>query len=159
MNFCEDCTNEFNARPAFTCRSIAHWKNYVLQLETKLEMRDEDRDKLDVAEWLEKYEKVKEYYCHGCGRHYEIPTHLNHFTCVCGHRCRMRHLGGTDPDQAVIDAAMAYFGNERSAQLAWIAEVVGGEHCLSYTADDIRKMIRQEMERWESTQEGWRRKK
>jgi hypothetical protein len=67
-------------------------------------------------------------------------------------------LGGIDPDQAVIDAAMAYFGNERSAQLAWIAEVVGGEHCLSYTADDIRKMIRQEMERWEKTQKGWRRK-
>lgn len=159
MKFCEDCTNEFDSRPAFQCRAIAHWENYVLQLETKLEMRDDDRDKLDVAEWLERYEKVKDYDCHGCGRHYQIPTHINHFTCVCGHRCRMRHLGGTNPDQAVIDAAMAYFGNERSAQLAWIAEVVSGEHCLFYTADDIRKMFRQEIERWENPGDGWRKKK
>ena len=137
---------------------ISHWEIFANSLEEKLEQHDDDRDKLDVAEWLERYEKVKKYNCHGCGRHYEIPTHINHFTCVCGHRCRLRHLGGTNPDQAVVDAAMAYFGNERSAQLAWIAEVVGGEHCLHYTADEIRKMIRQEMDRWELGKDGWKRK-
>ncbi|CAM6006383.1 unnamed protein product, partial [Sphagnum balticum] len=103
----------------------------------KLEQHDDDRDKLDVAEWLSRYKKVNDYHCHGCGRQYALPTHLTVFTCVCGHRCRLRHVGGINPDQAVIDAAMAYFGNERSAALAWIAEVVAGDHALHYDADEI----------------------
>ena len=53
---------------------------------------------------------------------------------------------------------MAYFGNERQAQLAWIAEIIGGKHFESYSADDIRKMIRQELDRWEETKDGWKKK-
>ncbi len=155
---CAFCTYVMSCRPSSDCQSIEHWKQYTIKVETKLEQHDDDRDKLDVAEWLERYPKIKSYNCHGCGRHYEIPTHLTHFTCVCGHGCRLRHLGGINPDQAVIDAAIRYFGNERSAQLAWIAEIVGGEHCLYYTAEDIRKMIRQEMDRWELSKDGWRKK-
>ena len=155
---CGHCGLSMKERPSAECAFISHWESYANNLEDKIDMDDEDRDKLDVAEWLERYEKVKSYNCHGCGRHYEIPTHLTHFTCVCGHRCRLRHLGGTDPNAAVIDAAIEYFGNERSAQLAWIAEVVGGEHCTHYTADEIRKMIRQEMDRWTQTGTGWRKK-
>ena len=170
---CESCIRNLDDTPTDNCQSDNHWKicansrfegeaawrAHANKLEQKLEMKDDDRDKLDVAEWLESYEKVKSYNCHGCNRHYELPTHIDHFACVCGHRCRLRHLGGTNPDQAVIDAAISYFGNERSAQLAWIAEIIGGEHCMSYTADEIRKMIRQEMDRWELTESGWRKRK
>lgn len=157
---CDGCLNNLDNEPTSDCQyPISHWKEYSISLQEKLEQHDDDRDKLDVAEWLESYEKVKSYNCHGCGRHYELPTHLTYAECVCGHRSRLRHLGGINPDQAVIDAAFRYFGNERSAQLAWIAEVVGGEHCVSYTADEIRKMIRQEMDRWTLTDSGWERKK
>lgn len=156
---CDNCKWELTSRPGWNCGSLAHWKSYAERLEEKLEQKDDDRDKLDVAEWLLSYEKVHSYDCHACRRHYEIPTHIDHFTCVCGHRCRLRHVGGSNPDQAVIDAAIQYFGNERSAQLAWIAEVVGGEHCTHYTGDEIRKMIRQEMTRWEQTDNGWVKKK
>jgi len=155
---CTSCTYLITREPATDCQSIAHWKEWAILLQDKLEKHDDDRDKLDVAEWLESYEKVKDYKCHGCGRDYNLPTHIDHFTCVCGHRSRLRHLGGMNPDQAVIDAAIRYFGNERSAQLAWIAEVVGGQHCLHYTADEIRNMIRREMDRWIQTDSGWERK-
>ena len=155
---CASCEKPMKSRPTYECAFISHWETYAIHLEDKMEMEDDERDKLDVAEWLQRYEKVKGYDCHGCGRHYEIPTHINHFTCVCGHRSRLRHLGGTNPDQAVVDAAMEYFGNERSAQLAWIAEVVAGQHAAHYTADEIRKMIRQEMDRWEQTDSGWKKK-
>lgn len=151
--------------PKESCHSCPHWEAYANCLKEErdkavatLEQHDDDRDKLDVAEWLSHYKKVHSYNCHGCGRHYEIPTHLNTFTCVCGHRCRLRHTGGINPDQAVIDAAITYFGNERSASLAWIAEVVAGQHCLHYTADEIRTMIRQEMDRWQLNKDGWRKK-
>jgi hypothetical protein len=151
MEFCKNCNCLQHILPDNNCNDINHWKYYCQQ-------NLENRDKLDVAEWLSSYEKVKSYNCHGCNRHYELPTHIDHFTCVCGHRCRLRHLGGTNPDQAVIDAAISYFGNERSAQLAWIAEIIGGEHCMNYTADEIRKMISQEMDRWQLTESGWRKK-
>jgi len=155
---CEYCIASISHKPIYDCPNVAHWKAYSLHLEDKIEMHDDDRDKLDVAEWLERHPKVRPYNCHGCGRYYETPTNLTHFTCVCGHRCRLRHLGGTDPNEAVIDAAMIHFGNERSAQLAWIAEVVAGKYCPNYSADEIRKMIRQEMDRWELDTNGWKKK-
>lgn len=163
---CANCGRLSTVEPPDDCPRFDHWTAYTHSLKeelhdvsSKLEMHDDDRDKLDVAKWLENYEKVKSYDCQGCGRHYELPTHINHFDCVCGHRCRLRHLGGSNPDQSVIDAAMGYFGNERSAQLAWIAEIVAGEHCLHYTADEIREMIRREMDRWVLVEDGWRKKK
>lgn len=170
---CDRCEKPMNDIPSrFNCRDVDHWCAYtevveqerdtaVLNLAKNIvasEQSDDDRDKLDVAEWLKKAPKVKAYNCHGCGRHYDIPTHLTHITCVCGHKARLRHHGGTNPDEAVIDAAMAHFGNERSAQLAWIAEVVAGPHATNYSADEIRKMIRQEMDRWTLQEDGWRRK-
>lgn len=158
MTNCSICNCPVNSRPFVKCNDLNHWRIYAEALEDKIELKDESRDKLDVAEWLSTYPKVKEYNCHGCGRNYKLPIHINHFECICGHRCRLRHLGGCNPDEAVIDAAIEYFGNERSAQLAWIAEVVAGEHCLNYSADEIRKMIRQELDRWEMTDTGWRRK-
>ncbi len=139
------------------CPEMQHWRDYSFYLENKIELKDEDRDRLDIAEWLSTYEKTRPYKCHGCCRQYELPTHLNHFTCVCGLRCRLRHVGGNNPEQAVIDAAMAYFGNERSAQLAWITEVVAGKYCMDYTADEIKKMIKDELDRWAMTDDGWRR--
>lgn len=156
---CVSCEQPMKSRPTYECTFISHWETYAIHLEDKMELDDEERDKLDVAEWLERYQKVKGYDCHGCGRHYEIPTHLTHITCVCGHRCRLRHLGGTDPSQAVIDAAITYFGNERSAQLAWIAEVIASPHAVNRSVDEIRKMIQQELDRWELTETGWSKKK
>lgn len=159
MDLCNKCNCSLHRYPPLECKDqIGHMTAYALYLEEKLDQKDDERDKLDVAEWLESYPMTKSYDCHGCGRHYELPTNLTYAECVCGHRSRLRHLGGTNPEQAVIDAAIRYFGNERSAQLAWIAEVVGGEHCLHYTADQIRKMIRQEMDRWVQEEDGWRRK-
>lgn len=154
---CPYCIVSMKLEPIYDCPEVAHWKRFASHLSEKIELHDDDRDKLDVAEWLSTYKKVNKYNCHACKRHYELPTHMTHFVCVCGHRCRLRHVGGTNPDEAVIDAAIAYFGNERSAQLAWIAEVVAGEHCLNYTADEIRDMIRREMDRW-VLDGGWRRK-
>jgi hypothetical protein len=122
-------------------------------------MKDEDRDKYDVADWLEKYQRTTGYTCWSCRRDYILPTHMTHFTCVCGQRCRLRHLGGTNPDHAVIDAAVEYFGTERMAQLAYIAEIIGGKYCEHYDASEIRTMIRQEMDRWERTNTGWEKKK
>jgi hypothetical protein len=155
---CNDCDHPVLGRPTQGCTSLTHWELYASHLEQQLEMHDDDRDKLDVAEWLEHYKKVNSYDCSACGRHYELPTHMTHFTCICGQRCRLRHVGGTNPDQAVIDAAVRYFGTERMAQLAYIAEIVGGKYCEHYTGDDIRKMIRQEMDRWIQEEDGWRKK-
>ena len=70
----------------------------------------------------------------------------------------MRHLGGTDPSEAVIDAAMAYFGNERQAQLAYVAECIVSPWRVNYTAEEIRETIQQEMDRWVLEDDGWRRK-
>lgn len=157
---CPYCKSDYSERPPIACPSTTHWAFYSANLEAKLELKDEDRDKFDVADWLEKYQKTTGYTCRACGRDYLLPTHMTHFTCVCGQRCRLRHLGGTNPDQAVIDAAIAYFGTERMAQLAYIAEIIGGKYCEHYTADEIRKMIRQEMDRWETDSLGcWRKKK
>jgi hypothetical protein len=144
---------------------LTHWKQYTQFLKgerdlaiARLEMHDDDRDKLDVAEWLQHHRKVREYTCQSCQREYQIPAHLVHITCICGHRCRLRHLGGTDPSEAVIDAAMAYFGNERQAQLAYVAECIVSPWRVNYTAEEIRKMIQQEMDRWVLEDDGWRRK-
>jgi hypothetical protein len=163
---CNYCNLDCESLPISSCEEIEHWSLYAEVLKNerdaalaKLDLKDEDRDKLDVSEWLLSYKKVLPYNCNACKRHYELPTHINHFTCVCGSECRLRHIGGSNPDQSVIDAAIAYFGNERSGKLAWIAEIVGGEHCLHYTADDIRSMIRQEMNKWQSTNSGWVKKK
>jgi hypothetical protein len=139
-------------------KSLYNFNDYAARLELELEQHDDDRDKLDVADWLERYEKTIDYNCSACGRDYILPTHIDHFNCVCGQRCRLRHVGGVNPDQAVIDAAIKYFGTERMAQLAYIAEIVGGKYCEHYTADDIRKMIRQEMDRWVLEDDGWRKK-
>jgi hypothetical protein len=153
MSKCKICQ-----KPTFECKEIEHWKKYAYSLEEKLDMRDEDRDKFDVADWLEEYEKVRNYNCGGCGRHYELPTHLTHFTCICGHRCRMRHLGGTNPDEAVIDAAIAYFGTERMARLAYIAEIVAGKYAQDWSADRIRQEFRNEMDKWTLGKNGWTKK-
>jgi len=155
---CNECNKNLIDHPGKGCPSVNHWEIYAAHLERQMEMHDDDRDKLDVAEWLEHYEKVRSYDCRSCSRHYEIPTHLTHLTCVCGQRVRLRHLGGTDPDAAVIDAAIRYFGTERMAQLAYIAEVIAGPHCYNYTADQIREMFRREMDRWILEDDGWRKK-
>ena len=156
MITCKRCSEPIFT-DAYGCSDLEHWKGYAKHLEQKIDLKDEDRDKLDAAEWLLSYEKTKSYTCHGCKRDYEIPTHLNYLTCVCGHRCRLRHLGGMDPGAELIDAASAYFGNERSAQLAWIAEIVAGKHASNYSGDKIRKMFTQEMERWYCDKKGWHR--
>lgn len=128
-------------------------------LDLKLDMRDENRDKLDVAEEISNLEKTTSYSCSGCGKDYILPTHLDHFTCVCGQRCRLRHIGGINPIEDVLDAARNHFGNERQAQLSYIAEIIGGEYCLNYDADRIRKMIREELNRWQLIDGiGWQRK-
>ena len=155
---CNDCGKHLLKEPLAECPSLSHWKAYAGHMRIIMDLRDDDRDKFDVAEWLERYEKVKSYHCDACGRDYQLPTHLTVFTCVCGLRCRLRHLGGTNPDQAVIDAAIRYFGNERMAQLAYIAEIIGGKYCEHFSADEIRKMIRQELDRWVLEDDGWRKK-
>lgn len=156
---CIYCKHDLTLRPPIECPAITHWATYSAYLEAKLEMKDEDRDKYDVADWLETYQKTTGYTCRACGRDYLLPTHLTIFTCVCGRRCRLRHVGGTNPDHAVIDAAVQYFGTERMAQLAYIAEIIGGKYCDHYSGEEIRKMIRQELDRWEMTNTGWEKKK
>ena len=158
MEKCVSCGVLLKDRPIYYCDKKDHWQIYASSLEEKLNMYDNDRDRLDVAQWLELYEKVRSYDCHGCGRHYEIPTHLDHFTCICGYRCRLRHLGGVNSFEAVIDAARDYFGNERIANLSHIAEIVVSEHYTSYSVDDIRKIIRQEMNNWILEDDGWKKK-
>ena len=158
---CVGCGESLKYRPPSKCLGDYlryHWQAYAIYLEDKLDMEDDSRDKMDVAEWIENLDKVRSYKCHGCGRDYDIPTHLNHFICICGHQCRLRHLGGTDSYEAVIDAARDYFGNERSANLAWIAEIIAGEHGKSYSSNDIRKMISNEMDRWALKSYGWEKK-
>lgn len=174
MNQCQWCCDNLfdndtpglpKGEPQKDC-SLVHWKLYAEFLKgerdlavARLEMHDDDRDKMDVAEWLEHHKKTKTYRCTGCQRLYEIPPHLIHITCVCGLRCRLRHIGGTDPNEAVIDAAMAYFGNERMAQIAYLAEsfVKWGKS----DPDQVRifrEQVQYEMDRWERTNDGWRKK-
>lgn len=153
---CDKCNHHLNSFPL--CEELSHWKTYALTITEKLELKDDERDKLDVAEWLSNYKKTQSYNCTGCGRDYILPTHLIHFTCVCGHGCRLRFIGGYDPDQSVIDAAMMYFGNERQAHLAYIAEIIAGKYCASYSVDKIRESIQNELDRWEMTDKGWKRK-
>ena len=152
---CNVCNYERDWEPRDTCFNLDHWKHFGTMVARKLEQKDDERDLLDVAACIETMEKITEYNCSGCGRHYQIPTHIDHFECICGHTCRMRHVGGMNPMQSVIDAAMRHFGNKRLARLAWIAEVVGGQHCLDYDADRIRKVIREEMDRWTLEDDGW----
>lgn len=160
--FCKTCKDgqcDLDKVPSMAeCHNVQHWKIYALSLEEKLDLEDDIRDKLDVANWLRNTEKVRSYNCTACNRDYQIPVHLTYITCVCGMRSRLRHLGGIDENQDVIDAAMEFFGNERSAQLAWIAEVVAGKHSINYSADEIRAMIKNEMDRWELKDTGWKRK-
>lgn len=150
-------------RPRPACNNRAHFDQYCdsLQFELKkandaLEMRDEDRDKLDVADVLRAMPKTRSYTCSGCGRLFELPIHLVHYTCSCGLRCRLRHLGGVDPIGDVIDAAMVLLGVERNAQLAYLAEVFVNDHA---SREDFVKQVQYEMDRWYMDSDGWRRKK
>lgn len=154
---CIDCHLPLNGEPSSDCQQLSHWEIYATFLQEKLEMRDDERDKLDVAEWLLNYEKIREYKCSACNREYQIPVYLNYITCVCGLKCRLRYIGGYNPDHAVIDAAMSYFGNERSAQLAHIAQIIANPHFAHYTGDEIRKMIKEELDCWELKENGWAR--
>lgn len=169
---CYCCGLELNAEP-YKCSNIDHWEKFSqllinengnlqsenFKLNEKLALSNNDRDLLDVAEWLENLERTKKYNCRMCNRDYEVPIHLTHFTCVCGLRCRMRHVGGNDPYQSVIDAAIDYFGTERMAQLAYLAEIIGGKHCEHYNANEIRNIIRNELNRWEIVDNKWKFKK
>jgi hypothetical protein len=163
---CEICRLLLNKEPEHYCTYFEHWKAFAAHMKSErdkaaglLAMHDSERDKLDVADWLVSYEKTHSYDCSGCGRHYIVPTHLTRFNCVCGASCRLRHVGGINPDQAVIDSAIRYFGTERMAQLAYIAELIVSKHMDHYSADSIRGMISEEIDRWElSPQLGWQRK-
>ncbi len=165
MKKCSQCKLDFSIYPLEDCSDLEHWKSYSKHatyqlnlLQSKLEMKDDDRDKYEIIERLKRYPKVKKYKCSGCKREYNIPVHLIYFSCVCGHRCKLRYFGAEPLEEELLDAAMNFFGNERIAQLAWIAEVVGGKHAITYTGDEIRKIIRNELDRWEETEDGWRKK-
>lgn len=162
-NNCDYCRFDVRQQPLPHCQRISHYNIYGIELQDQLhkcqlqlEMRDEDRDKLDVADWLKKRPKTKSYDCHGCGRHYELPIHLTIVHCVCGAHCRLRHVGGIDENQAVIDACVALFGNERATALAWIAELIVSEQC-HWDITEIKKTIKQEMNRWTLNKQGWKR--
>jgi hypothetical protein len=58
-------------------------------------------------------------------------------------------MGAEPIEEELLDIAMAYFGNERLAALAWITEIIASNNSEHYSAEDIRKMARQEMNRWE----------
>lgn len=158
-NNCASCNHKVESRPSHGCSSTDHWKAFALKLEERMKMHDDDRDLLDTAEWLQSYPKTRDYKCHGCGRQYDLPRHIDHFTCICGHRVRLRHLGGINPQEELIDAAISYFGNERSANLAWIAEVAAGSFYKNASSEEIRQSIQRELDRWEMTKRGWQKKK
>ena len=88
--FCLKCGESLNRYPNPKCEEqLSHWKSYAIYIDEKLDQKDDVRDKLDVAEWLETYPKTKSYNCHACKRHYEYPIYLTHIVCVCGQRCRL----------------------------------------------------------------------
>ena len=164
MDNCEYCNYKTSYAPQKDCSKIDHWRfysKYLLEqndlLQEKLDMKDDERDRYEIIDAIAKYPRVRKYNCHECGRDYNIPVHLVYFTCVCGHHCKLRRFGAEPLEEELLDVAMAFFGNERMAQLAWIAEIVGGEHCSNYSGDDIRKMIKQELNRWEQETTGWKR--
>lgn len=166
---CSECGTTVLVRPKAACTQRSHFDLYCdnLQFELRkaneaLEMRDEDRDKLDVAEVLRTMPKVRTYTCHGCGKQFELPIHLVHVVCACGRRCRLRHVGGVDPIGDVIDAAMTLLGTERIAQLAYLTETYFSYEKLEERPDKVKEFIQQvqyEMDRWYMDSEGWRRKK
>jgi len=142
--------------PKEGCHEREHWEPYtkgllkeIDVLQEKLDMKDDDRDKYEIIDAINKYPKVRKLDCHECKRHYEIPMHLVYFECVCGHRCKLRRMGAEPIEEELLDIAMAYFGNERLAALAWITEIIASNNSEHYSAEDIRKMARQEMNRWE----------
>lgn len=164
MDKCDNCNYNILYTPQKDCPKIEHWKTFSKHLleqkdllQDKLDMKDDDRDKYEIINAIAKYPRVRQYNCHECGRDYNIPVHLVYFSCVCGHRTKLRRFGAEPLEEELLDVAMAFFGNERMAQLAWIAEVVGGKHGDHYSGDEIRKMIRQELDRWEQETTGWKR--
>lgn len=162
---CPICCDSVGMMPKDDCTNLLHWKTFCLRMKNDrdravdiMSMHDSERDKLDVADWLRQHEKARSYDCSGCGRHYEVPSHLVRMTCICGRSCRLRHVGGIDPNEEVIDAAIVHFGNERSAQLAWVAEIIVSEHSQHLSLEDAKNMIRNEIDRWYKTSSGWHRK-
>ena len=161
---CEWCQISVLLYPKEDCHEREHWEPYAKSLldkidllQDKLDMKDDDRDKYEIIDAIAKYPRVRQYNCHECGRDYNIPVHLVYFTCVCGHHTKLRRFGAEPLEEELLDVAMAFFGNERMAQLAWIAEIVGGKQGDHYSGDEIRKMIRQELNRWEQETCGWKR--
>jgi len=158
MVACYNCDISTTEKPSPDCHISDHWRLYAFALEEKLELTDEQRDSRELSDWFVKHPKVRDYTCNTCNREYKLPIHLVYADCVCGSHVKIRYMGYS-PDDDILDAARAFFGNERIAQLGWIAEVVGGDHNNHMTASEIRKSIRQVLDRWYFDPKiGWRKK-